>query len=111
MDKHMGKIGWSDAIVHDNTALDELFVQLPYNVCGGERVRAVGAPGGQEHALGAWGWPDVVEVAQGHMEVAWDWQVGRGEPEVHRWGAGTWMGPGARHVRGVKGSQTRCVAG
>ena len=37
MDKPMGKMGWSDAIAHDNTDLDELFVQLPYNVRGGEK--------------------------------------------------------------------------
>ena len=31
--------------------------------------------------------------------------------EVHRWGAGMRMGPGARSMRGVKGSQMRWVAG
>ena len=59
MDKCMGKIGWLDVIVHDNTALDELFVRLPYNVRGGERVRAMGAcgegPGACIGGLGAAG--------------------------------------------------------
>ena len=30
---------------------------------------------------------------------------------MHRWGAGTQMGPRARRVRGMKGSQMRWVAG
>ena len=27
----MGKTGWSDVIGHDNAALDELFIWLPYS--------------------------------------------------------------------------------
>ena len=96
MDKCMGKIGWSDAIAHDNTALDELFVQLPYNVHGGERVRAVGAhgegPGACIGGLGAAGCGrSSTGLRGGGVRLA-------GRP----WGAGS-APLGGRHADGAQG--------
>ena len=71
--------------------------------------------GVMDKCMGKIGWLDMIghdntareEAARGCMEVAWGWQVCCGGPEVCHWGAGTRMGPGACHVRGMKGSQMR----
>ena len=97
MDKCMSKIGWLDVIAHDNTALDKLFVWLPYNVHGGERVRAVGArwegPGACIGGLGVAGCGRSSAGSRGGS-------VGlAGRP----WGAGS-APLGGRHVDGAQGT-------
>ena len=104
MDNRMGKIGWSDVIAHNNTALDELFIQLPYNVHGGERVRAMGAHGeGPGACIGGLG---VARCGRSGAGLRGGGMGLAGRP----WGAGS-VPLGGRHMDGARGMPREGCAG